>query len=325
MSELAARHLHRRTGAAPRVRDQPHVRARAQELAKTFAGIAVPFEDLDVDAARAVDIVIASTGGARAHRARGRRAAGAPGAARAAAVPHRHRRAAQRRARRSTGSTTSFCYDIDDLRAVVEANLRERAARGGAGARRSSSARSTRFAARAARARGRADDRLAAREARDHPPRRGRQGARAACRPPTRRRARGARGAVAVASSTRSCTRPIVEAARLVARGPRARLHRAVVRAVRAHGREPPAGGPAARRMSCRLGTRGQPRSRWCRPHRWRRRSRAPASRSRSCRSGRPATGSPGRARRLRRQGAVREGDRGGAARRAASTSPCTA
>ena len=122
MSELAARHLIDQ-GAAP-VYVTNRTWSRAQELAKTFAGIAVRFEDLEPTLAL-VDIAIAST------------AAPEP-IVRASAV----RQALHARRERPlflidigvprnvepgvNELGNAFCYDIDDLRAVVEANVRER-------------------------------------------------------------------------------------------------------------------------------------------------------------------------------------------------------
>ena len=122
MSELAARHLIDH-GAAP-VYVTNRTWSRAQELAQTFAGIAVRFEDLESTLAL-VDIAIAST------------AAPEP-IVRAAAV----RQALHARRERPLfvidigvprnvepgidALDNAFCYDIDDLRAVVEANVRER-------------------------------------------------------------------------------------------------------------------------------------------------------------------------------------------------------
>lgn len=122
MGELAARHLIDQ-GAQP-VYVANRTWSRAQALARDFAGIAVRFEDLDATMAL-VDIVITST------------AAPEP-LVRAAAV----RPLLQARRERPlffvdigvprnveaavNDLDNAFCYDVDDLRSVVEANLRER-------------------------------------------------------------------------------------------------------------------------------------------------------------------------------------------------------
>ena len=122
MSELAARHLVDQ-GAQP-VYVVNRTWSRAQELARTFSGIAVRFEDFEA-ALAVVDIVIAST------------AAPEP-LVRAAAVREvlRQRRerplffvdiAVPRNVEPAVNElANAFCYDIDDLQSVVEANLRER-------------------------------------------------------------------------------------------------------------------------------------------------------------------------------------------------------
>lgn len=122
MSELAARHLVEQ-GAFP-IYVVNRTWARAQELARALAGTAVPFDEL-ATAMAAVDIVIAST---------------------AATNPVVTREAVQRamQARRGrplffidiavprdveAGVSTLdnvYCYDIDALRQVVDANVRER-------------------------------------------------------------------------------------------------------------------------------------------------------------------------------------------------------
>jgi glutamyl-tRNA reductase len=123
MSELSARHLVEQ-GAFP-IYVVNRTWGRAQELARALAGTAVPFDELPT-AMAAVDIVIAST---------------------AATNPVVTREAVQRvmQARRGrplffidiavprdveAGVSTLddvYCYDIDALRQVVDANLRERA------------------------------------------------------------------------------------------------------------------------------------------------------------------------------------------------------
>ncbi len=122
MSELAARHLIDH-GASP-VYVANRTWSRAQELARTFAGIAVRFEDFE-STMGLVDIVITST------------AAPEP-LVRAAAVRqvlHARRErplffidiGVPRNVEPGVNELgNAFCYDIDDLRSVVEANLRER-------------------------------------------------------------------------------------------------------------------------------------------------------------------------------------------------------
>jgi glutamyl-tRNA reductase len=122
MSELAARHLVEQ-GAFP-IYVVNRTWSRAQELARALAGTAVPFDELPT-ALAAVDIVIASTGSTN---------------------PVVTREAVQRvmQARRGrplffidiavprdveAGVSTLddvYCYDIDALRQVVDANIRER-------------------------------------------------------------------------------------------------------------------------------------------------------------------------------------------------------
>jgi glutamyl-tRNA reductase len=122
MSELAARHLVEQ-GAFP-IYVVNRTWSRAQELARALAGTAVPFDELPT-ALEAVDIVIASTGSTN---------------------PVVTREAVQRvmQARRGrplffidiavprdveAGVSTLddvYCYDIDALRQVVDANIRER-------------------------------------------------------------------------------------------------------------------------------------------------------------------------------------------------------
>lgn len=122
MSELAAKHLVEQ-GAFP-VYIANRTWARAQELARALAGTAVPFDELPT-ALATVDVVVASTGSPTplitremVERAlRGRR--GRPLFFIDIAVP------------RDVESGVDalddvFCYDIDALKQVVDANMRER-------------------------------------------------------------------------------------------------------------------------------------------------------------------------------------------------------
>src|SRR5881296_430453 len=122
MSELAARHLIEQ-GAFP-LYVANRTWARAQELARALAGTAVPFDEL-ATALASVDIVITSTG---------------------APEPVIKREAVQRIIHARRGQPLFFidiavprdvedsvdtlddvyCYDIDDLKQVVDANIRER-------------------------------------------------------------------------------------------------------------------------------------------------------------------------------------------------------
>lgn len=123
MGTLAARHLVDQ-GAYP-VYVVNRTWARAQEMARALAGTAVPIEEL-FTAMATVDIVITSTGAReplvrretveRLMRARGPR----PLFFIDIAVP---------RDVEATVNTLDgvYCYDIDDLQQVVDANLRERA------------------------------------------------------------------------------------------------------------------------------------------------------------------------------------------------------
>jgi glutamyl-tRNA reductase len=122
MSELAARHLVDQ-GAVP-VYVANRTWSRAQELARTLAGIPVPFEQLRATMAL-VDIVIAST------------TAPEPiiRAADVREVLHARRErplffidiAVPRNVEPAVNELdNAFCYDIDDLRSVVDSNLRER-------------------------------------------------------------------------------------------------------------------------------------------------------------------------------------------------------
>jgi glutamyl-tRNA reductase len=123
MSELAAKHLVDQ-GAFP-IYVANRTWARAQDLARSLSGTAVPFEDLAV-ALSSVDIVVTSTGATEPviHRdlvmrvMQGRR--GRPLFFIDIAVP--------RDVEESVETLDDvYCYDIDDLKQVVDANLRERA------------------------------------------------------------------------------------------------------------------------------------------------------------------------------------------------------
>jgi glutamyl-tRNA reductase len=122
MSELAARHLVDH-GALP-VYVTNRTWSRAQELARGLGGTAVPFDQLAATLAL-VDIVVTST------------AAPEPivtvDQVRAALEKRRTRPlffidiAVPRNVEPAVNDLeNAFCYDIDDLRAVVEANLKER-------------------------------------------------------------------------------------------------------------------------------------------------------------------------------------------------------
>jgi glutamyl-tRNA reductase len=122
MGTLAARHLIDH-GAFP-VYIANRTWARAQAMARTLSGTAVPFEELDT-ALTTVDIVITSTGAA------------APIIGRDAVqriMPARRGRplffidiAVPRDVDPAVNTLADvYAYDIDDLRQVVEANLRER-------------------------------------------------------------------------------------------------------------------------------------------------------------------------------------------------------
>jgi glutamyl-tRNA reductase len=123
MSELAARHLIDQ-GAFP-LYVTNRTWARANELARTLSGTAVPFDEL-ATALAAVDIVIASTGAPEPVVTRetvsrvmpGRR--GRPLFFIDIAVP--------RDVERTVDTLDGvYRYDIDDLKQVVDANIRERA------------------------------------------------------------------------------------------------------------------------------------------------------------------------------------------------------
>jgi len=122
MSELAARHLIAQ-GAFP-LYVANRTWARAQELARALAGTAVPFDEL-ATALATVDIVITSTG------------APEPVIRREFVQPLVHGRrgrplffidiAVPRDVEDSVNTLDGvYCYDIDDLKQVVDANIRER-------------------------------------------------------------------------------------------------------------------------------------------------------------------------------------------------------
>jgi glutamyl-tRNA reductase len=123
MSELAARHLMEQ-GAFP-IYVANRTLARAQEIARALSGTAVPFDELPT-ALASVDIVITSTGAPEAVITRamvqrivhGRR--GRPLFFIDIAVP--------RDVEASVDTLDDvYCYDIDDLKQVVDSNIRERA------------------------------------------------------------------------------------------------------------------------------------------------------------------------------------------------------
>jgi glutamyl-tRNA reductase len=122
MSELAARHLVDH-GALP-LYVANRTWSRAQDLARGLGGIAVPFEHLEATLAL-VDIVITSTAApepivtVRQARAALQVRRGRPLFFIDIAVPRNVEPAVN-------DLENAFCYDIDDLRAVVEANLKER-------------------------------------------------------------------------------------------------------------------------------------------------------------------------------------------------------
>ncbi|HYE91055.1 MAG TPA: glutamyl-tRNA reductase [Terriglobales bacterium] len=123
MSELAAKHLVDQ-GAFP-IYVVNRTWARAQEMARALSGTALPFGELDV-ALGSVDIVVTSTGAPEPvirrelvqkvmHERRGR-----PLFFIDIAVPRDVEESVETLA-------DVYCYDIDDLKQVVDANLRERA------------------------------------------------------------------------------------------------------------------------------------------------------------------------------------------------------
>jgi glutamyl-tRNA reductase len=121
MGELAAKHLVEQ-GAFP-IYVANRTWARAQEMARALAGTAVPFAEI-VTVLASVDIVITSTGAADTvvsrHQVQG--------------VLHGRRRplffidiAVPRNVEASVNTLENvYVYDIDDLRSVVDANIRER-------------------------------------------------------------------------------------------------------------------------------------------------------------------------------------------------------
>jgi glutamyl-tRNA reductase len=122
MSELAARHLIEQGAFPLYVANRTWV--RAQELARALAGTAVPFDEL-ATALATVDIVITSTG------------APEPVIRREFVQPLVHSRrgrplffidiAVPRDVEDSVNTLDGvYCYDIDDLKQVVDANIRER-------------------------------------------------------------------------------------------------------------------------------------------------------------------------------------------------------
>jgi glutamyl-tRNA reductase len=123
MSELAAKHLVDQ-GAFP-IYVVNRTWPRAQELARALSGTAIPFAELDV-ALGSVDIVVTSTGAPEPVIGRdlvqrvmhGRR--GRPLFFIDIAVPRDVEEAVET-------LDDVYCYDIDDLKQVVDANLRERA------------------------------------------------------------------------------------------------------------------------------------------------------------------------------------------------------
>jgi len=122
MSELAARHLVDQ-GALP-LYVTNRTWSRAQELARGLGGIAVPFDQLEATLGM-VDIVITSTAAPEpivtaAHaRSALQTRRGRPLFFIDIAVPRNVEAAVN-------DVANAFCYDIDDLRSVVEANIKER-------------------------------------------------------------------------------------------------------------------------------------------------------------------------------------------------------
>ena len=206
-----------------------------------------------------------------------------------------------------------YCYDIDDLKQVVDANIRERAreaqraealverevgeVRGAACA----TSRSSRPSCRCASAWRRSASPRSARRWRGCPRPRRRRG----------RRSRRCRAAIV----NKILHAPDHEAARVVAGGRRPLVARAGARAVRA--------GAATRDPAS---ARARARSPWRRRASWPTAlasARARGGDRADAHGGRPAR--RGAAGRVGRQGPLRARDRGGAAARARSTSPCTA
>jgi glutamyl-tRNA reductase len=122
MSELAARHLIDHGTLPLYVTNRTW--SRAQELARSLGGVAVPFDQLDATLPM-VDIVITSTAArepivtAEQARAALQARRGRPLFFIDIAVPRNVEPAVN-------DLDNAFCYDIDDLRSVVEANLKER-------------------------------------------------------------------------------------------------------------------------------------------------------------------------------------------------------
>ena len=123
MSELAARHLVEQ-GAFP-IYVANRTMARAQEMARALSGTAVPFAEL-ATILGSVDIVITSTGAPEPVISRDM----------VERVTHGRRNrplffidiAVPRDVESSVDTLDDvYCYDIDDLKQVVDANLRERA------------------------------------------------------------------------------------------------------------------------------------------------------------------------------------------------------
>ena len=122
MSELAAHHLVEQ-GAFP-IYVTNRTWARAQQLARALSGTALPFDDM-LGAVGDVDIVITSTAAPQPFLTR----AGVAGLmARRRGRPLFFIDIAVPRNVESAVNTLDdvYCYDIDDLRSVVDANLRER-------------------------------------------------------------------------------------------------------------------------------------------------------------------------------------------------------
>ena len=122
MSELAARHLVR--GGARATVLGGRTFEKAEQLAAALGGRAAPFEALRVELTRA-DIVISGTGAPGIVIQREDVEAARAGR-RPAALPDRHRGPPRRRSGRRRSSPGVFLYDLDDLKSVSEANLRER-------------------------------------------------------------------------------------------------------------------------------------------------------------------------------------------------------
>jgi glutamyl-tRNA reductase len=122
MSELAARHLVEQ-GALP-IYVTNRTWTRAQELARALSGTAVPFDDM-LGVVGDVDIVITSTAAPQPFLTR----TGVAGLmARRRGRPLFFIDIAEPRNVESAVNTLDdvYCYDIDDLKSVVDTNLRER-------------------------------------------------------------------------------------------------------------------------------------------------------------------------------------------------------